>query len=118
MARRKRLLSAFLDHCIVSLVGVPIAMLIDELTSIAWLGIAVAGFIYLNKDCLKGRSLAKRILGLAVVDHPAGITASPIRCMLRNLTIVLWPVEVVLLLRNPTRRLGDYFAKTECVDSF
>lgn len=112
---RRRLLFAFLDHCIVCLIGVPLWWLIDKLVPTEWLGITVVGLIYLNKDCLQGRSPAKRILGFEVVEYPAGLPVSPSRCALRNITILLWPIEIIMLLINPNRRIGDYLAGTECV---
>src|SRR5579872_6053582 len=49
--------------------------------------------LYFCKDIIGGRSIAKRILGLQVVDNSTGKAASPFRCFLRNITCVLWPIE-------------------------
>ena len=114
MDRRKRLLSAFVDHFAMAFIGVPIAMLIDKLANQELLGLGVLWLIYANKDFLQGRSIAKRKLGLVVINHRTGLTAGPFRCFIRNATIVLWPIELVMLLINPARRLGDYLAETEC----
>ena len=64
---------------------------------------------YLNKDFLKGRSPAKRLFQLQVVDA-GGQPANELRCFLRNVTALLWPVEVLLLGRRT--RLGDTLAGT------
>lgn len=78
--------------------------------------VAVIGFaIYFAKDSIQGRSPAKRVLRLQVVKAETNQAASPLRCMIRNMTIVIWPVEVVVALFNPERRLGDYIAGTELV---
>lgn len=37
--------------------------------------------------------------------------------MLRNITLIIWPVEVVVSLINPGRRLGDFLAGTRVVVS-
>lgn len=75
--------------------------------------------IYLNKDAINGCSLAKRILGARVVNMSDGQTASPMKCMIRNLTLILWlfwPIEALLaLLTSDRRRLGDYLAGTRVV---
>jgi uncharacterized RDD family membrane protein YckC len=67
---------------------------------------------YFNKDIFNGRSPAKRILKLQVIDNKTGTPANPLRCLARNLTIVFWPIEVIFVLVNPQRRLGDYIAGT------
>ena len=65
---------------------------------------------YLNKDFLRGRSLAKGLFGLQVVDA-GGQPANELRCCVRNLTVLLWPVEVLLLLGRRIR-WGDTLAGT------
>ncbi|MCC6412169.1 MAG: RDD family protein [Saprospiraceae bacterium] len=72
--------------------------------------------IYLNKDAINGRSPAKRILGARVVDMTDGQTASPMKCLLRNITLIFWPIEALLaLLTSDRRRAGDYLAGTRVV---
>ena len=41
--------------------------------------------------------------------------ASDFQCMIRNITMIAWPLETIMILINPTRRIGDYIAKTEVV---
>ena len=71
--------------------------------------------IYYCKDSIDGRSMAKRITKLQVVDARSGATAGAIRCCIRNLTIPIWPLEVLITLFSPTRRLGDFIAGTKTV---
>jgi uncharacterized RDD family membrane protein YckC len=71
--------------------------------------------LYFNKDILNGRSPGKRICRLQVVDAITNQTAKPLKCLLRNLTIIIWPIEVVITLFNPTQRLGDKLAHTKVV---
>jgi len=68
--------------------------------------------VYFNKDIFNGRSPAKRILKMQVIDNKTGLVANPLKCLVRNLTIVLWPIEVIFVLINPKRRLGDKIAGT------
>jgi uncharacterized RDD family membrane protein YckC len=78
--------------------------------------VAVFGFaLYFCKDIINGRSIAKRILGLQVVNNASGKAASPFRCFLRNITCVLWPIEGIVALVNTSRRLGDRIAGTKLV---
>ncbi len=71
--------------------------------------------IYFNKDAIKGKSPAKRILGLIIVDNKTGEIANPIKSFVRNITLVLWPIEVVFSLFSPERRIGDYIAGTKVI---
>ena len=34
------------------------------------------------------------------------------KCFIRNLTIPIWPIEIIFVLINPKRRLGDFIAAT------
>lgn len=67
---------------------------------------------YFNKDIFNGRSPAKRILKMQVIDNKTGQVANPLKCLARNLTIVLWPLEVIFVLIDPKKRLGDKIAGT------
>jgi uncharacterized RDD family membrane protein YckC len=79
--------------------------------------IGMFGFaLYFCKDIINGRSIAKRILKLQVVDNSTGQPASPLKCFVRNLFCVLWPIEVIIALTNPERRLGDRVAGTKLVN--
>lgn len=74
----------------------------------------IVGFsLYFNKDILFGQSPAKRILKLQVVNAKTGEPASSLRCLVRNITVVLWPIEVVTALINNERRVGDFIAGTK-----
>ncbi|MBX7156410.1 MAG: RDD family protein [Candidatus Kapaibacterium sp.] len=75
--------------------------------------IACLGYaLYFCKDAINGRSPAKRILKLQVVNAGNGEVATPIRCLVRNLTCIIWPIEVIVALIRPERRLGDLIAGT------
>ncbi|MCB9235114.1 MAG: RDD family protein [Bacteroidia bacterium] len=75
---------------------------------------AIGFGIYLAKDSVQGRSLGKRITKLVVLNNSTREVAGPWRCLVRNLFAFLWPIEVILALANPSRRLGDMAAGT-CV---
>ncbi len=73
-------------------------------------------FLYFFKDSFNGRSIAKRVTKLQVVDNKTGKAASVGKCFLRNLTIVIWPVEVLITFFSSHRRLGDIIAGTRVVN--
>ncbi|KAA1246612.1 RDD family protein [Aquimarina sp. RZ0] len=71
--------------------------------------------LYFCKDCIKGRSIAKRVLKLQVIENSSNNVASPIRCLVRNIFCILWPIEVIVTLASPSRRIGDMVAGTKVV---
>lgn len=79
-------------------------------------GLILGFLVYFNKDFFNGQSPAKSLLKIQVVNHKTNEVANSLRCLIRNLTIPLWPVEVIFTLVNPERRLGDYLAGTR-IDS-
>lgn len=78
--------------------------------------VSLLGFaLYFCKDVINGRSIGKRITKTQVVDNATGQVASPLKCFVRNITIPIWPIEVIVTLINPSRRLGDQIAGTKIV---
>jgi uncharacterized RDD family membrane protein YckC len=78
--------------------------------------ISMLGFVlYFCKDVINGRSIAKRILKLQVVDNRTGQVATPLQCLIRNIFCILWPIEVFVAISNTSRRLGDRVAGTKLV---
>ncbi len=78
-----------------------------------WLVIA-AGFIcYALKDIF-GKSFGKWLFGLSIIniDNPQAKPSVPNR-ILRSLTVFIWPVEAIVMLKNADRRrLGDRLGRT------
>lgn len=82
----------------------------------SWAYLGILGFaLYFCKDIINGRSIAKRLLKLQVVDNTTGEVASPMQCFVRNLFCIIWPIEVAIALTNTSRRLGDQVAGTKLV---
>ncbi len=79
---------------------------------IAWLV-----FLLLAKDAAGGRSPGKWLGGIAVVRADDPTTRAPLhKCLLRNLTLPLLPLEGIVLFFDPyLRRLGDRLAGTVVV---
>jgi len=74
---------------------------------------AIITFVMINKDFFSGRSIAKRIFGYRIIDNISYLPASEMQCMIRNITVIIWPLEVIFTLVNPDRRLGDLIAGTK-----
>ena len=73
--------------------------------------IVLSGFIL--KDIIGGRSIGKRVTKIKVVKK-TGLKASWPRLILRNITILIWPIEALLLLIGK-ERIGDFIAETKVV---
>ena len=69
----------------------------------------------LNKDLCNGRSIAKRVLGYQIIDIKTNEVASDFKCMLRNITFFIFPVEVIFTLLKNERRFGDLIAGTKVI---
>ena len=83
----------------------------DQIQYVMLFGMA----LYICKDCFQGKSLAKRILKHQIVDSKTLTTASPIQCTIRNFTLLIWPIEVIVTFFNPEKRLGDRIAGTKVI---
>lgn len=122
ISSRLRLGTMLLDHALICFVFLAPIILIqhfvfperqNDTTLKYWM--APVFVIYFCKDCFGGRSLAKRKLKLVVVDSKSYARSTPIQSVLRNLSIVIWPIEVLVSLFDQERRLGDKLAGTKLV---
>jgi uncharacterized RDD family membrane protein YckC len=120
----QRLASMILDHFIMCVATVAPLATVLAATGALEDGEPGAGFqmaflfvllVYMGKDSIGGRSPAKRILKLRVIDNKTLQPASPGRCFVRNLFVCLWPVEVLVVLFSPGRRIGDFVGGTRVV---
>lgn len=75
---------------------------------------ALAYVYFLCKDIFGGRSIGKRLQKLQLVRLD-GSPVSYTRMIVRNLFIVIWPIEVIMYLANKGQRLGDIACKTTVV---
>jgi uncharacterized RDD family membrane protein YckC len=79
--------------------------------SLVWfisLGVLVLGMLL--RDGWRGRSIGKQLLGLRLIT-PHGDGCGWLRSVVRNALLVLFPVEMILVLRGRPR-LGDRVART------
>ena len=72
------------------------------------LGVLVIGMLI--RDGIGGRSFGKHMLGLRLVT-PRGDGCGWLRSIVRNALLILFPIEMVLVLRG-RQRLGDRVART------
>ena len=126
LSSRKRRIAAFLfDHFTMTFIIVAISFLslgtgfLDEDNAgnvmVRVLPTMLIGFIlYFAKDSIKGVSPGKWIMGIMVRDdNNHNKIPSTGRLFIRNLLIIIWPIEfVVLAVSQDKKRLGDKISKT------
>lgn len=121
----KRFAAATTDWFIMTLIAMPFAIPVivynisnkspDKPGGPLWY-IALIGFaIFFCKDCIQGRSIAKRLLNQQVVNKKTGQIANPLRCFVRDIFMIVWPIEGIATLISPQRRLGDIVAGTKVI---
>lgn len=59
--------------------------------------------------------LGKRITNQIVIDKKTKKAASIYKCAIRNFTDIFWIVEIIAVLIQPNRRIGDLIAHTKIV---
>ena len=117
-SRSNRLLGQILDGLIGAapiLVGVVLSSFSDALGGgLVMLGFAWSAFYYLFADGFPGgRSLAKRWLGMEVIDATSGAPCSFWQSFVRNLLLaLLGPIDWVFIFGERHQRLGDKAAGT------
>lgn len=70
--------------------------------------------VYFSKDSIKGTSIGKWVMGIMIRDeNNYNLVPSYSRLLVRNLFMVVWPIEfIVLATNNEKKRLGDKSQKT------
>ena len=125
MEFRKRCVAFIIDHFVVIaalVIGYIIERTINSFVDISYnrtanivIGILVLFdmLYYFAKDVVNGKSIGKRIAKIKVV-RVDGNAPSILQLIIRNVTILIWPVEALLLLAGK-KKLGDMLAKTDVV---
>ncbi|TVZ09802.1 putative RDD family membrane protein YckC [Cellulophaga sp. RHA_52] len=123
-SRKRRIVAFIIDHYIFSFLITSITFLslgsdfINEtnFSNILSKMLPVMGiglFLYFSKDAIKGISLGKWIMGIMVRDENNSSNVPSFgRLFIRNLYLIIWPVEFIVLATNQhKKRLGDKTAK-------
>jgi len=73
----------------------------------------VLAFAYwLGADALKGQSLGKRLMKIAVVDDYTGSSCTLLQSVVRNLSLVLGVLDYIFVFFGSRKRLGDMIVGT------
>lgn len=129
-SRRRRIVAFMIDHVVMSFLMVALIFLAlgpdfmddddpQKFMSIMF-GVGLPAFLlYFAKDSIKGTSLGRWTLGIMVRDanNPDNIPSFG-RLLARNLFLIIWPIEfIVLAFSNERRRLGDKTTRTIVVNN-
>ena len=71
----------------------------------------------LCKDCINGKSAGKKIMKIEIANEKEGEKVSAVSCVVRNIFVVLWIIEILVLFISKEKRIGDYVAKTKVVSN-
>jgi len=124
-SRKRRIVAYLIDHVIISflIVSTIFGFLgadffeksdASKFVPTILFGMLFGFFLYFSKDATKGISPGKWVMGIMVRDqNDYNSTPSFRRLFLRNITLVIWPVEFIVLATSDKKlRLGDNLAKT------
>jgi uncharacterized RDD family membrane protein YckC len=115
--RVKRILTAIIEFYIVSAIGFILWKVFNGLSERPILITLVALLIFVIKDSFGRSSIIKAVFGLQIVQSKTKATSSVVQRLIRNFSILIWPLELFLMLIRPNRRLGDLLVGTEIVKS-
>jgi uncharacterized RDD family membrane protein YckC len=74
---------------------------------------SITFLVNLFKDSIGGMSLGKRVMKIGIKkEENSTQIPSMVQLIIRNLFVVLWPIEALLLIKNG-KRLGDTVTKTD-----
>ena len=74
---------------------------------------SITFLVNLFKDSIGGMSLGKRVMKIGIKkEENTTQIPSMFQLIIRNLFVVLWPIEALLLIKNG-KRLGDTVTKTD-----
>ena len=123
---KKRILSGAIDYYLINIISIVLGWIIyivqeaDIFNDDLYLKITVVVYLVvvicmlLLKDAIRGRSIGKKLCKLKIL-YANGETANKVQLILRNITLLIWPIELILfiVIKN---RLGDILSRTVVVN--
>ena len=114
-----RLKSMTIDFCIICVTSIPFVLFIfilklENVLVFQVFVISLLSSLFICKDLVGERSIGKRVMNLRIICVDE-ILVSPLKLILRNIFTFIWPIEVVMCLINPERKLGDIVFRTKVV---
>lgn len=122
--KKKRFYAIVIDFLIASLmvwaIGTIISLIIEPVPPfLMFPTICTVHFFtycFFCKDCYKGMSPGKRIMGIQIIDIRTHNIAGPLRCVARNLCFCMSFIEFIIFFASPKgQRIGDILTSTRVV---
>ena len=116
---KKRFKSFLIDITILGALGLFILVILMANTDMSFLCIiglvtAIIYSLFFCKDVVNGQSIGKRIFKLQVVTEK-GRAVSLRDIIIRNMVTLLQPIDVIYMINNEGKRLGDIVCKTKVI---
>lgn len=112
---RKRIGAFLIDHFIISFIFIPPYILM-ELNGIETLRFGFFSLPYVALLCkdLFGTSIGKKVMGLKITFDfiPSSSKEKFIKLIVRNIPLLLWPIEGIVIWGGSPKRIGDKLAGT------
>ncbi len=109
----RRILANCVDYYIIVLLIVILSLIIDHSLFIDCI-IIICGVLF--KDLMfRNQSIGKKLFKLKI-STINGNTPNQLILILRNLTVIIWPIEIILIFIY-NRRIMDSILKTQVVES-
>jgi uncharacterized RDD family membrane protein YckC len=115
--KTRRALSFLIDYWIIDVLILTVLGILNYDENVLLFGgiMFITTSIYLIFKDVFGRSIGKTIMRLEIVSSNRSQTSAIVR-ILRNLTLIVYPVEILcVLLRNDGKRISDLIFGTEVV---
>ena len=115
---KKRLLAFLIDLLVITILYIVIEYIIHVYNLLNWVCSLLYSlpFVYLFcRDCFTGRSIGKRILNISVIDKNSGESISPLKSCIRNVFIIIWPIDLIVLFATK-ESLQDKSMNSKVVD--
>lgn len=129
-SRKRRIVAYFIDHVVISFLiistifsflGIDFVEKSDtpKFVQTILFTMLFGFFFYFSKDAIKGISPGKWVMGIMVRDqNDLNVKPSFARLFLRNITLVIWPIEFIVLATSDKKlRLGDNLSKTVVLEN-
>ena len=112
----KRIIAMFIDLSIVGGIGALLGFMFEFLNVLDF-SFEISILILLLKDLYNTNgSLGKNILKLKVQSSGVGTDVTKLYRILRNITLAIYPIELIIAFFNQGKRIGDLIFKTEVIE--
>lgn len=111
MLKIKRIIADQIDYFICLIVLSPLDFL-----SKTFIYYMIAMALIMFKDTIfNNKGIGKSLLNLEIVSYD-GTKITIVKTILRNITVIIWPVEAIMIVLF-NKRIGDIIFKTKVVES-